>query len=191
MANRFLEVRLTHSFTQRDLAFEAQVSRHAVMRMEQLCYPNPLPEVINAMSRITGLSEAYLTELYHSAVSENRSATALKYFYDPVAIENITQLVKTYSPTNPSNEHPFVLWRHDVIKYHVEHAVSHRVLSAGQLSQIKFSSLISVHPAILNKYESFGSPFPKAIGDAFKEMLIPDSVINTLSNHPVFNRTVK
>lgn len=156
------------------------------MRMEQLCYPNPLPNVLAALSDITGVSEQDLRKQYHAAVKHNRAETALKYFFDHQFIDQFTSYMVS-AASEPIDKHPFVVWREHIMRHHNDKAG--RV--GESLSQIKFSSLVSVHPATLNKYETFDSGFPGALNDALTEMLLPDHSLKLLNTHPIFNQIVR
>jgi hypothetical protein len=155
------DIRLNHSIALNDLAFEAQVSRHAVLRMEQLCYSTPLPSVIAALSDITGLSELDLEQAYDMDVRLNRIRTDSLVFSHRGIVREALDNVDPYA-----NTHQFQQWRENVY-------------TALELpvSRIHFSSDISVHPATLDKFESFKSRFPRPLEIALTQCGVDHLII--------------
>lgn len=152
---RLKRLRLDSNISQKDLAFEAGCSRHAVMRMEQLCFPTPLPNVISALSDLTGVLEHNLLHSYAEDVRMNREFSGKLYRLDEVTEADVTRAVRD-SLLPLSNSHSaFGNWR--------------KTLARGvgdATSQVHFSSRFSIHPAVISKFESNGGSFPTAIGDA-------------------------
>lgn len=150
---RLKSLRLEHNISQKDLAFEAGCSRHAVMRMEQLCFPNPLPNVISALSDLTGETEQHLEAIYITDVTTNRVNSGKLYRLNEVTEADVTRAVRD-SLLPLSNSHSaFGNWRK---------ALARRVGDAT--SQVHFSSRFSIHPAVISKFEANGGQYPSAIG---------------------------
>lgn len=167
-------MRTERGLSQIDLAMEAGVSRHSILRMEQLCYPTPLPHVIQALSDITGVSEKELVAQYQSNVASNRELAKVTYFYDAQILWTALRFAK-----EATTKHPFMVWRETVMR------------SVGEAtSRIHFCSVVTVHPAILDKYESFKTGFPEQLEIALKESGIPAAMIGYFKSEAVFNRVV-
>lgn len=167
------ELREELHLTQQELADQAGVSRHAILRLEQLCYPTPLPNVINTLSDILGTSEATLTQRYLDDVNLNRALSGEQYFYDhPYMIAVAEALTKQ---PNHKVVHPFEQWRTAITDY-----------SGLASSRIHFSQLTSIHPATLARYESFKTGFPPPIEVAFKAMGFPNALLELFKDR-VFN----
>lgn len=154
------ELRLSLGISQQELAIQAGVSRHSVIRTEQLCYPSPLPSLVSTLSDIVGTSESVITSNYLSDVHANRLYTADNY------LSNHTRLIYLANTMPLSTMHPFQLWRETVCEE----------LSLPE-SRIHFSQLCSIHPATLYKYETFKTGFPTPISVAFKEMGLPSELL--------------
>lgn len=167
-------MRTERGLSQVDLAMEAGVSRHSILRMEQLCYPTPLPNVIQALSDITGVSETELVKRYQENVHSNRELAKVTYFYDVHVLWKALNFAKS-----STSKHPFMVWRETVMA------------SIGEAtSRIHFCSVVTVHPAILDKYESFKTGFPEQLEIALKESGIPASMLGYFKSEAVFNRVV-
>lgn len=159
------------------------------MRLEQLCYPTPLPNVIATLSDISGLSESKLEQGYLEDIKKNRAANGRIWF-------------------NPANANFCLSAVHAVIRHHEEKPIEFfhrphnhafalwRMAMADNLgvpdSSIHFSQLFSIHPATLNKYESFKTSFPAMIEVALEEAGILDTApglatLNLFKNHRLFN----
>lgn len=166
--------------SQDQLATLAGISRHAVMRMEQLCYPNALPSVVLALSELTGVDEDSIISDYRNDVHRNRFKTGRMLLnYHPQLIEMAQSLVdKRYYKSDPVF-HPFTLWREDCANY----------LGVSQ-SLIHFSMMTSIHPATLSKWEDFKTGYPVPAEVAFKEMQLPDA-LTELFKAGVFNQKVR
>jgi transcriptional regulator with XRE-family HTH domain len=166
---RLKRLRLEANISQKDLAFEAGCSRHAVMRMEQLCFPNPLPNVISALSDLLGVSEAMLIHEYESDVYSNRRHSGTLYGLNKVTDAYVTRAVRD-SLLPLSNSHSaFGNWR--------------KALARGvgdATSQVHFSSRFSIHPAIISKFEANGGPFPLAIATALTFGGLPTNVCDIM-----------
>lgn len=162
---RLKRLRLEHNISQKDLAFEAGCSRHAVMRMEQLCFPNPLPNVLSALSDLTGVSEAMLVYEYESDVYKNRRHSGVLYRLDKVTETDVTRAIRD-SLLPLSNSHSaFGNWR--------------KTLARGvgdATSQVHFSSRFSIHPAVISKFESNGGTIPEAIIGALRIAGMDESI---------------
>lgn len=170
------ELREELHLTQQELADQAGVSRHAILRLEQLCYPTPLPNVINTLSDILGTSEATLTQRYLDDVNLNRALSGEQYFYDhPYMIAVAEALTKQPNHNSKLNVHPFEQWRTAITDY-----------SGLASSRIHFSQLTSIHPATLARYESFKTGFPPPIEVAFKAMGFPNALLELFKDR-VFN----
>lgn len=188
MTNTVKEARLSADLTQNELAIQAAVSRHSILRMEQLCYPAPLPNVIGTLSDITGVSERKLTDGYLEDVRLNREDTGEVWFADgaSVAYAYAVAIVEDYTPLNPDHrrrkhEHPFTQWRVAMAELTNEHD-----------SGIHFSMLFSIHPATVNRYESFKTGFPPGIAVAFEAAGLLDSpkgkkLMALFKHHKLFN----
>lgn len=152
---RLKRLRLDANISQKDLAFEAGCSRHAVMRMEQLCFPNPLPNVLSALSDLIGVPEDSLEITYHDDVTLNREFSGQLYRLAACSEADVTRAVRD-SLLPLSNSHSaFGNWR--------------KTLARGvgdATSQVHFSSRFSIHPAIISKFEANGGPVPMSIIEA-------------------------
>jgi transcriptional regulator with XRE-family HTH domain len=171
------ELREELNLTQSELADQAGVSRHAILRLEQLCYPTPLPNVIHTLSDILGTSVTVLNARYVDDVRVNRALSGEQYFYDhPYMIALAEQLIKQYAnvTVNPA-VHPFEQWRTAITDY-----------NGLPSSRIHFSQLTSIHPATLARYESFKTGFPPPIEVAFKAMGFPNTLLELFKDR-VFN----
>lgn len=167
------DIREKHGLSIASLAFEAGVSRHAVMRMEQLCYPSPLPAVIVALSDIDGISEYDLNRIYLSDVKLNRSFGAYRIFgANPLVCHTALDL-------DSGIRHPFMVWREAVMRQAKE-----------PISRIYFCSTVSVHPATLTNYESFKTGLPKPLEVALLESGVPIDVVAYMRRSPRFNQVV-
>lgn len=162
--------------TQEELAIQAAVSRHAVLRQEQLCYPSPLPNIIDTLSDIVGTDSQTLTNRYLEDVARNRAESGFEYFNDHAFLAGTaTHIINNYSRTTSHGKHPFQVWRESVMD------------SLGLSdSRIHFSQVTSIHPATLSRYESFNTGFPAPVEVAFRSMGFPEALIQ-LFHHKVFN----
>lgn len=160
------DIRLNHHISINDLAYEAEVSRHAIIRMEQLCYPSPLPSIITALSDITGLSEFDLEDAYLTDVRLNRLYAAANIFAHRGLVYDSWEAVNP----NSLSKHPFQQFRE----------VLFRALKLP-ISRIYFSGAISAHPATLDKYEQFKSGLPEPLRVALQQSDCSDAVIQQLA----------
>ena len=169
------ELRAELVLTQEQLAALSETSRHAVMRMEQLCYPTPLPNIVTTLSELTGLSEEQIQVQYTKDVILNRltTARALRPHHN-FLVSMGTKLAQL--PLSEINIHPFTIWRHAVTS-----------LLGVSNSQIHFSIMTSIHPATLSKYEVFKTGFPMAIEVALTQCELPSDLINLFNTSPAFN----
>ena len=189
--NTLQAARKSAGISQAELASQVMVSRHSILRLEQLCYPTPLPNVIETLSDITGLSVAALTEGYLADVKANRITNGNLLFGNGrstlaynVAIKLETQYSeKSLEYFHRAHEHMFTRWR---------------ALMAHQYefpdSAIHFSQMFSIHPAVLSRYESFKTSFPHMMEVAFVESGIQDTqhgnaLLSNFKNHVYFNMT--
>ena len=166
------QLRLSIGITQNELAIQAGVSRHSVIRQEQLCYPTPLPSIISLLSDVLGTSEDLIIHSYLRDVSLNRHNTGLTALSDH---DRLIYLANKVSRTPSISIHPFQIWRESVF--------DRQDIST---SRIHFSQLCSIHPATLSKYEAFKTGFPTPIEVAFKEMNLPSTLLD-IFNSPAFN----
>ena len=165
------QLRLQINLTQQELAIQCGVSRHAIIRQEQLCYPTPLPSVVSTLSDITGLSELFIRTCYLNDVTTNRLNTA--ELLRPISLSLLSSAKRTNSTIS---KHPFMAWREHIF-----------TIAGLPDSRIHFSIMTSIHPATLTKYEAFKTGFPGAIEIAFNEMQLPGELINYLRITPAFN----
>ena len=171
-------LRLSLGLTQFELATQAAVSRMAVLRNEQLCYPTPLPAIIATLSDIIGLSVPAITASYQEDVSKNRSISASEIFNDHEHLIRVADIIG-YTYNHNYTSHLFKVWREAIF--------DKLVLNT---SRIYFSQCTSIHPATLSKYESFKTGFPAPIELAFKEMNFPPELIKIFKSTP-FNRILR
>ena len=171
--NTLKELRNTIGITQSELAAEAGVSRHSVLRQEQMCYPSPLPNIIAALSDITGQSERSLVEQYKIDVKRNRDLAQHIYFYDHQLMWKA--YIRADTPTK-TGKHPFQVWREALFEFLGEND-----------SRIHFCSVTSIHPATLSKYESFKTGFPAGMEVALLESGVPEDLVKRFKTEGVFN----
>lgn len=172
--NTLKDLRRRLGISQSELAAEAGVSRHSVLRMEQLVYPHPLPNIIAALSDIEGTSESELEAAYLKDVANNRSLSATIYFSNPLLMRRCYQFALDDAAT--SGKHPFQIWRELLFE----------VLDEND-SRIHFCIVTSIHPATLDKYESFKTGFTDSIALALSECGIPDDLLSSFKSHAAFN----
>lgn len=175
MESNIKALRLSSGLTQRELAIQCHVSRHSVIRNEQLCYQSPLPTIVSTLSDILGTSENKIIEAYLADRSLNRAATAQNILFNHQRLEEIALSLAFEGVQALSANHPFQTWREWVLGE-----------QTYPISRIYFSQVVSVHPATLYKYEAFKTGFPLPLSVAFKEMLLPPRLIE-LFNAPPFN----
>ena len=169
------DLRQSLGISQNELAIQSGVSRHSVIRLEQLCYPTPLPSIVSLLSDAIGTSEALIREAYLRDVTLNRMNTAQSVFNNHKLLHALARL----STTRPlSTKHPFQIWRESVC------ARNNNI----SISRIHFSKLTSIHPATVFKYETFKTGFPHPIEVVFKELGMPPELINVFHTPP-FNTT--
>ena len=176
--NRIRALRDDLQLSQDKLASLAEVSRHSIIRMEQLCYPNPLPNVVMALSDLTGVSEKDIETQYYEAVLTNRVRTGLLLVpHHDLLLKLTHQLIVSCSISGGIPDvHLFTIWRSAI-------ADLLRVSS----SQIHFSMMTSIHPATLFKYEAFKTGFPDPIKVALEQMNLPLEQITLFETSEVFN----
>ena len=176
------ELREDLNLSQDQLASLAEVSRHAIIRLEQLCYPNPLPRVIETLSDLTGLSINSLEKDYLSDVLANRLNTGALLRPHHNFLVSLTQelIINSGLSENLTNSHPFSLWRITVSD-----------LLKVSASQIHFSMMTSIHPATLHKYENFKTGFPEPIKVALTEMDLPTLQLAIFEEYATFNEIKK
>src|SRR4030095_5912810 len=165
------DIRLDYHISLNDLAYESSVSRHAVMRMEQLCYPTPLPSVIIGLSDITGISEQELVDAYMRDVISNRAFSRLTSFAHRrllnEALEHLGNLVSD-GMLSRLDKHPFQAWRELVFSWQRQN-----------ISRIYFCGAVTVHPATLDKYESFkNDSIPEPLVVALHQCGVEDNIID-------------
>ncbi len=164
------QIRLDNHLTQKALAdIATDITRHAVLRMEQHVYPTPLPSVIRALHEISGLSENVLSEQYMREVHENRVESGKDW-----ALDTLTREIFFY---DPGNRHPFREFR-ERIAYRAEMPAS----------AIQFCIAFSIHPYTLSEYEEFKTHYPHTISNALTEAGLPSSINSVLENEERFNR---
>lgn len=156
-------IRINHNISVNDLAYESGVSRHAVLRMEQLCYGTPLPNIIEGLSAITGIAEGILTEAYLTDVRLNRLFSANTYFAHRGMLN---EAIESINMEHLGASGSFQGWRELVFGW--QHYPQ---------SRIYFCSAVSVHPATLLKYESFKSGFPAPLEVALTQCNVSDNVL--------------
>ena len=174
------DLRLSANLTQSALAWEAQVTRHSIIRLEQLCYPTPLPSVVNALSDTTGLSTVRISSDYLSDVVANRLLAGQEIFSDASLIMRLLSAIEVINLSDlTSADHPFKEWR--CLLFH----------SLGlPTSRIYFCQRTSIHPAIVGKYEDFKTGFPTAIRLALTECgLSPEAMARF--DAACFNKTTR
>jgi DNA-binding XRE family transcriptional regulator len=169
MTQTLREIRQEANLTQAQLAYEADISRHAVLRMEQHVYPVPLPNVIDALSQISGLSESTLYNRYIAEVESHREESGIQW-----SLDTITDAIFEY---DSGSHHPFIGLRHNI---------AHRVGKPD--SAIQFSMAFSIHPFTLSEYESFRTHFPEQISIALTQANLPSNILTTLHESERFNR---
>lgn len=172
------ELREDLNLNQSELASLSEVSRHAIIRLEQLCYPNPLPSVVQALSDLTGISVDTIVGQYLRDVTTNRVMTGSLLNYHHNFLLSLTQQLIVNSGLSGSltSQHPFSIWRITVSD-----------LLRVSTSQIHFSMMTSIHPATLFKYEAFKTGFPEPIKVALTEMDLPPSQIEIFETSDLFN----
>ena len=175
--NNLRELRFMLNLNQIQLANLSEVSRHAVMRMEQLCYPNPLPNVITALSDLSGLNPDVLIKQYECDVHINRVNTGKRLEVYHKQLIHFAQLAKQPDALKPlSKDHPFALWRKLTCD-----------LLGERTSQVHFSIMTSIHPATISKYEAFKTGFPVPMAVALSECNLPASLLEVFDTDPAFN----
>lgn len=171
--------------SQQELATQAAVSRHSVLRLEQLCYPTPLPNVIDTLSDITGLSDEWLRVGYKADVNKNRFNSGMLFFggsrgYEALQVaEAANNHVLRQDSVGP-HLHVFEVWRRAI-------ATKRNVPN----SQIHFCQMFSVHPSVINRYEGLKTEFPKALEEAFVEATCPPELLDYFKTTPTFNVVVR
>ena len=161
--------------TQLELSKLSMVSRHSVLRLEQLVYPTPLPNVVATLSEITGISEWQIEIDYARDVIENRGLSGTSYFSDHAfLISQAKVLADRYG--EGSTVHNFKKWREYVM-----------IVAREPISAIHFCQLTSIHPATLSRYEAFRTGFPSAIGTALLGCGIPQSLIDYFCSSTAYN----
>ena len=166
------DIRLAFHMSQGDLAMEAGLSRHAVLRNEQLCYPTPLPGIITALSNISGIGEWVLEERYADDVTLNRIQAGANIFRDYQLQVNCLARSSTYR----GQLHPFQVWRECVFR-HLELPDS----------RIYFCSAITVHPATMTAYENFKTGFPQPLEVALTQCGIDLSILGQFKTLGKYN----
>lgn len=173
--SRIRELREELHISQDQLASLAEVSRHAVIRSEQLCYSSPLPSIVQALSDLTGLSENEIVQFYLNDVKHNRIKAGLLLFPFHNYLLALTHQLIVSAGTMVS-QHPFAIWRMTCCD-----------LLGVSTSQVHFSIMTSIHPATLSKYEAFKTGFPGPIGLALTEMNLPSEQITLFETQDLFN----
>lgn len=164
------ELRLESHLTQKALADMAEdITRHAVLRMEQHVYPTPLPSVIQSLSQITGYTAAELERQYRKEVHDNRVESGVEW-----SLDTLTHPIFFY---DPGNRHPFREFRE---------RVALRVNKP--ISAIQFCIAFSIHPYTLSEYENWKTTYPHPISLALTEAGLSSSVNAVLINEERFNR---
>ena len=176
--SRIRELREQLNLSQDQLANLAEVSRHAVIRNEQLCYPNPLPRVVTALSELTGLAPLSIETDYYQDVLTNRRTTGalLKEHHNYLLALTHQLVVNSGLSGTLSSQHPFAFWRLSVSS----------LLNVSS-SQIHFSIMTSIHPATLFKYESFKTGFPAPMHVALTQLGLPDEQLALFAETSIFN----
>lgn len=170
--NHLKDLRESNGLRQADLAMEAGCSRAAVMRMEQLVYPEPLPNVLNALSDVSGISADHLRILYASDVEDHRYWSGQKWLLDMYTVNEIDNLV---------NGH-----RYGELFEYMRKEWARRVGEAQ--SQIHFCMAFSIHPAVLSKYESGATNhLPSGVLEALLGGGLGRSVTDYLRSSDAFN----
>lgn len=159
--NTIQQARKEAGLSQAELANQAGVSRHSVLRLEQLCYPKPLPNIVDTLSDITGLSvdainsgyiyDVRLNREYNGTVWFNDTASSVALVVAKAALNHVLE-----GASGGSHSHVFEVWRR---------AMCERI--GQRSSQIQFCQMFSVHPSVLNRYETFKTSFPHALEEAF------------------------
>lgn len=169
--NTLRDARKSAGLSQQELASQAAVSRHSILRQEQYCYPTPLPNIIDTLAEVNslGLSKRELVENYLIEVRAHRQETG------KLISAGRGWVPMDYIQHDP-RDHPFASWR-----------VTLCTANDLPFSAIQFSALFSVHPAVLSRYESFKTRFPHTIEVALSQAGCPDDILATLRNHPHFN----
>ena len=180
--NTLKSIRSELNLTQDQLAGLSDTTRHSVIRMEQLCYPQPLPSIVTAISELTGLTPEAIETQYFADVERNRIATGLllePHYETLTAVASLLAapvVTSTTSSIAVSGIHPFETWR--------IHACD---LLGVSSSQIHFSIMTSIHPATLFKYEAFKTGFPLPIKVALTHIGLPPTLIEIFSSSAAFN----
>lgn len=139
--------------------------------MEQFTYPEPLPNVIAALSDITGHSRAHLELLYRSDVEDHRYWSGQKWRLDEVSIGSFDSI-------GPG--------RYGELFEKVRKTLARKV--GESQSQIAFCMAFSIHPAVLSKYESGATNhLPSAVIDALLGGGLGRSVCDYLASSSDFN----
>lgn len=162
------ELRFDHSYTQKMLADEAGITRHAVLRMEQHVYPTPLPQVITALSQITSIPESELEAIYLQEVRDNRIDSGRAW-----AVGTVTEYIFQF---DEGNQHPFITFRTRLADW-----------TGHSTSAIQFCIAFSIHPSTLAEYENYKTHYPKSISIALTEAGLPDNITAVLHNSQRFN----
>lgn len=170
MSNTLRDARRASNLSQVELAIQAGVTRHSIIRLEQHCYPHPLPNVIATLSEINGASEAALISAYEAEVKARRAAVG------NLILSRSGWLPLSYVAGHPY-KHLFAQWRIRLCK-----------LNDLPISAIQFSQLFSIHPAVLSAYESWRSTFPRGIETALLDAGCPVEIVNTMRVTPTFNK---
>ena len=170
LTNTLKELLFQYGITQARLADEAGVTRHAVLRLTQLCYPTPLPSVISSLALLTGLSEEALNTCYEEDIKANRVNTGELYF-DTRSV----RIAYQHGLSNRGPRHPFATFR------------SHLIPSNP--SRIHWCSLVSVHPATMDRYESFKTGLPKPLEVALVECNLDREILGHLMTDIKYNVT--
>jgi transcriptional regulator with XRE-family HTH domain len=168
--NHLKDLRVAHGLRQLDLAMEAGCGRTAVLRMEQLVYPEPLPNVLSALSDITGESVVRLRNLYLSDVSDHRYFSGQKWRLSEI---------HGFGPDVMSLQYGkrFELLRKAWAR------------NVGEPdSQVHFCMAFSIHPAVLSKYESGATNhLPRGVLDALLGAGLGQPEVDYLAVSPEFN----
>jgi transcriptional regulator with XRE-family HTH domain len=166
------ELRIRNHMTQKSLAEASDATRHAVLRMEQHVYPTPLPNIIAALSEITGLSEVSLIRQYEKEVHYNRVTNGQVWDLINVDTGGIFDI-------DYGSLHPFRGWRIEL---------AHMM---GQPdSQIQFCMAFSIHPYVLSEYEAYKTGYPESIRIALHEAGLPSNITTIFEKDERFNRVM-
>lgn len=165
--------------TEQELADLAGITRHAVLRNEQMLYTRPSTEIVNCLSDLTDTHPQDILEDYDAdRIGRIHLTSTMLSKHRPSTLAEIADVQSVCERLLSAANHPAVGKNISPFQHFREALFSYYNLPT---SRIQFCIHLCLHPAVVTRYETNwplnSGKMPTAVGNALETIGVPGSVV--------------